>query len=134
MENYVTLIGIIITAAITLYTLRRRLWSKIISQSRNERINDFRDEVATIVSTLRIIECVSNVNQTTNRTDNMDIKEDWLIKRIYEAEKARARLLTKLNTSKIAGNVNNFALNDLLIKIDFNINANVNPDTIYEEV
>lgn len=87
MENYVTLIGIIITAAITLYTLRRRLWSKIISQSRNEWINDFRDEVAAysiLSSILHIKERPKDINNEPLSQDDINKGLNYINKYISD--------------------------------------------------
>ena len=72
------------------------MYSKIVSTSRMEWINAFRDEVGTIVACLETSENVS------------------------EAEKARAKLLSRLNmdTGK-CGNEHNFAFAELLNKINF---------------
>jgi len=116
MSEILTLIGVIITVLAGLYTFRITNWSKIVSESRNRWINDFRDEIATIVGTIKIINSYLNKNLENYDCDN----SEFILEKIYQAEVARARLLTKLNTTSIIGNGNNFPLKELLESIKFN--------------
>lgn len=116
MSEILTLIGVIITVLAGLYTFRITNWSKIVSESRNRWINDFRDEIATIVGTIKIINSYLNKNVEKCDCDN----SEFILEKIYHAEVARARLLTKLNTTSIIGNGNNFPLKELLESIKFN--------------
>lgn len=115
MSEILTSIGVIITVLACLYTFRITNWSKIVSESRNRWINDFRDEIATIVGTIKIINSYLNKNVEECNFDN----SEFILDKIYQAEVARARLLTKLNTSSIIGNRNNFPLKELLESIEF---------------
>lgn len=99
-------IGVILGALIAFWAqhllLRYKykcLYAEIVSKSRIEWINAYRDEVATIVTCLR-------------QNDDEHI--------IYEAEKARAKLLTRLNcdTSNIE-NILNPDFTKLLKDLDF---------------
>ena len=104
------LIGAIITAAISLLLVRyhyRDLYAKSVSANRMEWINNFRDEVSTIIATIKILQQNGRCTEKEN-------------KYIYQAEKARAKLLTRLNmdTSK-PGNEYNRVMADVLTKIKF---------------
>ncbi len=83
----------------------KSLYADVISKSRMEWINAYRDEVATIVMCLRMPQ-----NKDKDKKDRY----------ICDAEKARAQLLTRLNfdTSKLENKLNiDFA--ELLESIDF---------------
>ena len=106
------LIGALLGAGVSFLTLRfnyRDLYSRSVSTNRMEWINNFREEIATIIAAL---ECAK-----TPFTQNDDIIIDDII---YQAYKARAKLLTRLNmdTSK-NGNEYNKVMADILVSIDF---------------
>lgn len=65
--------------------------------------------------------------------DDKSKKEEFCRNVFYEAEKARARLLTKLNTNNVNNGVATFRLNDILISLNF-CNDNVNQVEIIIEL
>lgn len=109
MENYIALIGIIITATLSVVALNRNSWNQTVSQSRNHWLNEFREEFSIIIGTMYYILTV-NCNQ-----DNMNDK-------IYKAEIARAKLFTRINTNKLEGNEYNASLKSILNEIQFDSN------------
>ena len=117
-------LGALIGAAISFLSLRynyKDLYARSISTSRMDWINNFREEVAIIIATLRTF---SSKNTTGKNADNY----------IFEAEKARGKLLTRLNmnTSKI-GNEYNKVMADVLNSIDF-CNMPANSDALAETI
>lgn len=121
LEYVLTFIIGIITGVIGLYQFKNQQWGTIVSNSRNIWINDFRNEISIIVATLKmnpsyyskIFDC-----EKMEHDDFLKAKKE-AISIIYEAEKARARLLTKLNTSNVGNGACTFKLNNLLSLIDF---------------
>lgn len=103
--------GAILGAGISFLTLRynyRDLYARNISANRMEWINNFREEISIVIATLR---------------SSPDIDSQGYV---FEAEKARAKLLTRLNMdiSKI-GNEYNGVMANTLESIDFsNIPSN----------
>lgn len=116
MKEILALVGVIISVLAGLYTFRITNWSKSVSESRNRWINDFRNEISTIVATLKIIKYCSEKNNGEKCNCN---ESYFLLNKIYQAEASRARLLTKLNTSNIIDNSNNFPLKKILESIKF---------------
>ena len=117
-------LGALIGAAISFLSLRynyKDLYARNISTSRMEWINNFREEVAIIIATLRTSpsECETDKDGTNY---------------IFEAEKARSKLLTRLNmnTSKL-GNEYNKVMADILNGIDF-CNTPTNSDALAETI
>lgn len=99
------LVGAIFATAVTLLTLRfhyHDLYAKSISSNRMDWINNFREEISTIIA------CLS-FNDLGERA-----------KYAYDAEKARAKLLTRLNmdTTRL-GNEYNEAMDTVLNSICF---------------
>ena len=112
-------LGAMIGAGLSFLTLKyhyRDLYARNISANRMDWINKFREEIGLIVAALN----------STKRDGN----------EIHEAEKARARLLTRLNldTSK-AGNEFNGVMADVLNEIDFekkSVNSKDIADTLID--
>lgn len=110
-EIYSGILGALLGAVVTAFTIRfnyKDLYARSISKNRMEWINNFREEVAVIVATLKTI----SGKKPEVSESNYSI--------IYSAEKARAKLLTRLNldTSK-KGNEYNQVMADVLNEIDF---------------
>ena len=115
MENIIGellsgLIGAILGAGISFLTLRfnyRDLYSRSVSANRMDWINNFREEIATIIAAL---ECQET--KTSKPAKDEDI--------IYQAYKARAKLQTRLNMDiSKSGNEYNQVMSNLLQTIDF---------------
>ncbi|MDY4429636.1 hypothetical protein [Evtepia sp.] len=97
--------GVLSGSLVGILTLRfhyKNLYADTVSKNRMEWINNFREEVSTIIATLKSSKNYSKGNH------------------IYEAEKAKAKLLTRLNqnTSK-NGNEYNDVLAEVLAKLNF---------------
>lgn len=106
-------LGAILGAGVSFLTLRynyRDLYARSISTSRMEWINNFREEISIIVATVRTF---SDKKNNEKNDDNFNM-------RILEAEKARAKLLLRLNldTSK-PGNEYNRVMLEVLSDFDF---------------
>lgn len=104
-----------IVGAMTLRFHYKNLYADTVSKNRMDWINNFREEMSTIIAT------VQSVRGKCQNKDEL----------IYDAEKARAKLLTRLNqdTSK-KGNEYNKTLTQILEKLDFNQAANSSNDVI----
>ena len=92
--------GAFVTAIVGVFTLKfqyRELYAKSISSSRMQWINNFRKELSIIIATLKTK------------------------KNVYEAEKARGKLLTRINMDiSKPGNEYNGVFEKILREIDFN--------------
>ncbi|MBO4693382.1 MAG: hypothetical protein J5659_03190 [Clostridia bacterium] len=110
--------GALIGAVISIFTLRfhyRELYAKSISSSRMQWINDFREEVSTIIATLK--------------ANKSDINKTQPNKIVYKAEQARAKLLTRINmNTSQPGNEYNDVFAKLLLELDFNNTMDINID------
>lgn len=120
------LIGAILGAGISFLTLRynyRDLYARSISANRMDWINNFREEIATIIAAL---DC--NAKSKDGKHPPPHTQEDDII---YKAYKARAKLQTRLNmdTSKI-GNEFNKVMSDILKDIDFENPCPKSKDTL----
>lgn len=106
--------GALITGIVGAFTLKfhyRELYAKSISSSRMHWINNFRKELSIVIATLKTK------------------------KNVYEAEKARAKLLTRINMDiSKPGNEYNGVFEKMLFEIDFNNLSNVNVDNIIEKL
>lgn len=104
-------LGAIIGAAVSFLTLRynyRDLYARSISKNRMDWINNFREEVSIIIATLK-----------TSATKN---QKDIGINYLFNAEKARTKLLTRLNMDiSKTGNEYNKVMADMLAEIDFSL-------------
>ena len=110
-EVFSGILGAILGAGITALTIRfnyRDLYARSISASRMEWINNFREEIAIIVATLKTTSCKNLKNDECAHST------------IYSAEKARTKILTRINldTTK-RGNEYNTVLSDIMNNIDF---------------
>lgn len=106
--------GALIGAVISIFTLRfhyRELYAKSISSSRMQWINNFRNELSVIIATLKTG------------------------KNIYEAEQARAKLLTRINmNTSQPGNEYNDVFAKLLLELNFNNTTDINIDDIIRKL
>lgn len=126
MDEFISgALGALIGAFIACLTLRynyRDLYARSISKSRMEWISNFREEVSVIIAALNIgISQKKHKPQRSRR--RTEIKKTYNTNNggyILEAEKARAKLLMRLNmdTAK-SGNEYNGVFAKLLKQIDF---------------
>ena len=104
------ILGAIIGGILSFLTLRynyKDLYARNISTSRMDWINSFREDMATVIAALKCGEGALK-NQEKNA------------KFLFEAEKARARLLTRINMNiSRNGNEYNKVISDILLNIDF---------------
>lgn len=110
MEILSGFLGALLGAGLSFLTLRynyRDLYARNISSSRMEWINNFREEMSTVIAAIEFNGCCEIAS-----TEKCDI--------LYDAYKARAKLQTRLNLNiSKYGNEYNQALYDLLNSIDF---------------
>ncbi|NLE06907.1 MAG: hypothetical protein GX638_19175 [Crenarchaeota archaeon] len=102
-------LGALLGCFFSFLTLRynyKDLYARTVSENRMEWINNFREEIATVAAAVKC------GNSLEIRNGDRPL--------LYEAEKARVRLLTRINmdTSK-SGNEYNKVLSDILSDIDF---------------
>ena len=105
-------LGLIIGIVTTYFTMKynyNQLFAETISKSRNHWLNEFREELSIIVGTAFFI----------NNKQGAKCKNEFCEK-VLEAEKARVKLLTRLNQNVGKyGNEFNKILQDELVKINF---------------
>jgi len=112
MEYLVSiLVGIVSGLIAGILTVRfnyKQLFAQTVSQNRMEWINNFREEFATIIAVL------------TTKPTAAETEKERTSDRKYEGNKARAKLLTRLNqdTSRL-GNEYNEVFADMLMNLDF---------------
>lgn len=125
ISGLIPVIGVSLTAIVSLIVFKRQSWLKTVSESRNHWLNEFREEFSIIVGAIKIIqinnyECLFIKSPDyTKRTEIKDRDHFDLIKMIYKAEIAKAKLITRLNTNKVEGNEYNFALKRILYDLKF---------------
>lgn len=103
--------GALVGAVVPYFTLRynyRQLYAEHISKSRMQWIDNFREELATVIAALKAADSAEKL----------------------EGEKARAKLLTRINTntSKL-GNEYNEVFAEILKSIDF---GNMSEKSVYD--
>jgi len=108
LSQIISTVSIVVTAIIAVYSLRKQSWSKTVSETRNQWLNDFRDEVSIIVAVLEEMR-IYNV-RTKCYPDNCAIHKAYI---------AKEKLYTRLNTNKLNGNEHFFLLKPLVYKIEF---------------
>lgn len=122
----IAVIGVFLTAMVSFYIYKNQNWAKIVSQSRNKWIDGFRDDISVILATLRLLEQYYKNNSNDKKEESTSVcksiinqNQTFICSKIFEAEEARARTLTRLNTSRKVGNFKNFPLDNVLRDIDF---------------
>lgn len=96
-----------IIGTFTLVFKYKSLFAENVSKNRMEWINNFREEMSTVIAAIEFNLCCEIAS-----TEKCDI--------LYDAYKARAKLQTRLNLNiSKCGNEYNQALYDLLNSIDF---------------
>lgn len=107
-EIIASIIGAVVGFGSGYLTLRlgyKDLYARTVSTNRMDWINNFREEISIVIAGIR---CKGRNSEGT--VDDI----------IYQAEKARAKLLTRLNMNIARiGNEYNAVMNDVLNKIDF---------------
>lgn len=103
----------------------RNVFASVVSQSRMNWINKFREEVGIIVSALKMSQ---KMYDKDSNGDELQINccgsefEKAYIDLIINAEQARSRLLTRLKTDNNINNGYNEPLTNILTDIDFGMN------------
>lgn len=115
------LVGALITFIASILTLRfnyKQLFAQTVSENRMDWINHFREEFSIILGTANFLSD-NPINESKKGCKICD--QECAKKMILEAERARMKLLTRLNldTSKI-GNEYNKVFELKLKEIDFN--------------
>ncbi len=114
------LVGALIGAIAPILVLRfnyRQLFAETVSKNRMEWIQGFREEISIIVAT---IECIHTHKYNTACKTNSETpckNDEYICNMIYEGEKAKAKLMTRLNQDITKyGNEYNEVLFDMLSK------------------
>ena len=99
----------------------KQIFADNVSKSRMNWIVEFRNEVGIIVATLRLLNNLYKNNEYDNAKWNISSNSD-IYNKIFEAEKARTILLTRLNCDITKeGNEHNKAFSNLLSELNFMI-------------
>lgn len=102
----------------SLLTLRfnyRSLFAQTVSQNRMDWINSFREELSIVVGAVKALKAINKPNNEV--TNQLNIEE---LKLKIDAEKAKAKLLTRLNSNSTkTGNEYNEVFSEMLKKIQF---------------
>ena len=104
------IIATLVSAAVSFVSIRfnyHELFARTVSENRMDWINKFRDEISTIVATIKV-----------NNTDD---------KMLFAAEKAKASLITRLNQDITKpGNEYNKRMLEELNKVNFDLGESSN--------
>lgn len=114
-KESIPILGIIITAVVSITVLKHESWLKAVSASRNHWLNEFRSEVAIIVGAINMIKHQDLYLSEKFKDDEIA----YMHKAIYDAEVAKARLYTRLNTNTLKGNEYNSVLKQELTRMIF---------------
>ena len=99
----------------------KQIFADNVSKSRMNWIVEFRNEVGIIVATLRLLNKLYKNNKYDSAKENNNNDND-IYNKIFEAEKARTILLTRLNCDITKeGNEHNKAFSNLLSELNFMI-------------
>ena len=95
----------------------RQVFAETVSQSRMDWINNFREEFSIVIGTAR---CAGKCSQKPAESDVVNnVGHDYCLK-VLEAEIARAKLITRLNSDVTKrGNEYNNQFQTLLMKLNF---------------
>ena len=115
-KDILKILGFIITACISIYTIKKQIYANNVSNSRNNWLIDLREELGEVVKVLKYINACQNKQQIIKHCP-IKFMEDRKIR--MEGEKARTIIASKLNISTIFGNEYNKYLLDKLNQIDF---------------
>ena len=105
-----------IASALTLRFSYKQLFAQTVSQNRMDWINNFREEISIVVGTAKYLNSINQQNNCSNICGTTHQYDE----QILCAEKARVKLLTRLNSdASKPGNEFNEIFQDALRKIKF---------------
>ena len=107
----IAVIGVIITAVVSLIVYKAQRYSENVSKERMNWLRQFRDEIEKISIGLKL----NNHYCCKCPFKNFDEKAKYLL----EAEGARYKLISRLNTNNLEGNQFNLELKRELERMDF---------------
>lgn len=105
--------GVFVTAAFSVRTAKKESYNKRVTEERIKWLNTMRSLYGTIIAAWKMKR--ASVNNYYN--PNFDV--GFYNKMMFEAEKAKAEFISRLNTSKYDTNQYNFQIKDILQRIDF---------------
>ena len=109
----IALFGVSITAIFSVKGVNREIYNKSVTAERIKWLNKVREDYSIIMAAFEI-NISGNSNQNEPRIDKNEYD-----RRMYEAEKARYDLISRLNTSTFDGNEFNYELKSILKKVNF---------------
>ena len=119
----IALAGVALTAFISIYSLNKESYNKRVTEERIRWLNKVREDYSIIMAAY---ECFASglSNKNEPRIDKQEYDN-----RMYEAEKARYDLISRLRTSKYKGNEYNDTIKKILRKMNFTSgNAYIKPE------
>lgn len=111
-----------IASALTLRFSYKQLFAQTVSQNRMDWINNFREELSIVVGTAKYL----NYIHQQNKYSDIDGNTYQPSEQVLSAEKARVKLLTRLNTNSTKeGNEYNDVFAEMINMLEFTGNDNL---------
>ena len=133
MENlfsaFIGILSALITSLVTVHIFKRQSWNENVSKERMKWIVEFREEVGELMKAIKLFEHFSSniCEEKCEKKGKEDCGFDCL-NIILNGEKARYKLYTRINTSKVEQNEFNFAYKKMLEELKFDSNMLTNTD------
>lgn len=109
----IAFLGVFLTATCTMRSAQRESYNKRVTEERIKWLNTMRSLYGTIMAAWKM----KSASVNNYFPPNFDVK--FYNEMMFEAEKAKAEFLSRLNTSKYETNQFNFQIKDILERIDF---------------
>lgn len=109
----IAFLGTVLTGLITLITFKVELRNKRITAERIAWLNKVREDYSIIMAAYECL-IVGNCNEQEPKIDKAEYD-----KRMFEAEKAKYDLMSRLRTTKFEGNEYNYMLKEILKQMTF---------------
>lgn len=112
----ITLTGVFITAIVSVYSLKKESYNKRVTEERIKWLNKRRELYGTIMAAWKLKkEHINNPNEYNN-SNNF---KGFYAKKRFEAERAKAEFISRLNTSTYSGNEYNFYIKEVVQEMNF---------------
>ena len=135
-------VGVIISILVGASQFKKQSWCDNVSKERMKWIVDFREEVGIISATVvmfqseklkKICDTIDNNDDISHNgiNTNKNYPNEYLYEKLFQAENAKNRLITRINIHKVKGNEFNKSYMEMLRKLHF-FNINTIKDFNYE--
>lgn len=112
LTSLLTLIGVILTAVISVITVKKEIYSRRVIEERTKWLLKFRTHLGEFMSAFEAKRC------STNNYYGPNFNVDEYNKLIIKGENARYQMISMLNTTTLKGNEYNFYLKEKLFEMN----------------